>query len=68
VQRRRFAPADPDLAADLYDLTQATLTAAGFHAYEVSNHARGEAARSRHNLVYWRGEDYVGVGPGATAA
>jgi oxygen-independent coproporphyrinogen-3 oxidase len=46
-------------------VTQAVLEGAGFHAYEVSNHARGEAARSRHNLVYWRGDDYVGVGPGA---
>jgi coproporphyrinogen III oxidase-like Fe-S oxidoreductase len=41
------------------------LEAAGFDAYEVSNHARGEAARSRHNLAYWRGWDYVGAGPGA---
>ena len=41
------------------------LEAAGFEAYEVSNHARGEAARSRHNLAYWRGGDYLGVGPGA---
>ena len=41
------------------------LEAAGFTAYEVSNHARGPAARARHNLVYWRGEDYVGVGPSA---
>ena len=41
------------------------LEAAGFNAYEVSNHARGEAARSRHNLIYWRGGDYLGVGPGA---
>ncbi len=41
------------------------LEAEGFEAYEVSNHARGEAARSRHNLVYWRGQDYLGVGPGA---
>ena len=46
-------------------MTQEVLTARGFTAYEVSNHARGEAARSRHNLVYWQGEDYVGVGPGA---
>ncbi len=37
----------------------------GFHAYEVSNHAKGPAARSRHNLIYWRGHDYIGVGPGA---
>jgi coproporphyrinogen III oxidase-like Fe-S oxidoreductase len=46
-------------------VTQDTLTELGFHAYEVSNHARGEAARSRHNLIYWRGEDYLGVGPAA---
>jgi oxygen-independent coproporphyrinogen-3 oxidase len=65
VRRGKFAPADPDLAAGLYETTQATLEAAGFHAYEVSNHARGVAARSRHNLVYWRGLDYVGAGPGA---
>lgn len=65
VQRGRFAPPRDDLAADLFDTTQAVLQAAGFEAYEVSNHARGAAARSRHNLVYWQGEDYVGVGPGA---
>jgi oxygen-independent coproporphyrinogen-3 oxidase len=65
VRRGRFAPADPDLAAELYETTQATLEGAGFHAYEVSNHARGAAARSRHNLVYWTGLDYVGAGPGA---
>jgi coproporphyrinogen III oxidase-like Fe-S oxidoreductase len=41
------------------------LEAAGFEAYEVSNHARGEAARSLHNLAYWRGWDYAGAGPGA---
>jgi oxygen-independent coproporphyrinogen-3 oxidase len=65
VQRGAFAPADPDLGARLYETTQRVLSAAGFAAYEVSNHARGPAARSRHNLVYWRGEDYLGVGPGA---
>jgi oxygen-independent coproporphyrinogen-3 oxidase len=65
VRRGTFVPADPDLAAALYDETQDALTALGFHAYEVSNHARGEAARSRHNLIYWRGEDYIGVGPAA---
>jgi len=41
------------------------LEAAGFDAYEVSNHARGEPARSAHNLHVWRGGDYLGVGPGA---
>ena len=65
VRRGRFTPADEDLGAQLYETTQATLEAEGFQAYEVSNHARGEAARSRHNLVYWRGWDYVGAGPGA---
>jgi oxygen-independent coproporphyrinogen-3 oxidase len=65
VRRKAFTPADPDLAALLYETTQAVLTANGFCAYEVSNHARGEAARSRHNLVYWRGQDYLGIGPGA---
>lgn len=67
VDRGRWTPADPELAADLYDVTQARTAAAGFDAYEVSNHARGEAARSRHNLVYWRGEDYAAAGPGAHA-
>ncbi len=53
-----------DAAADLYELTHALTTAAGFERYEVSNHARaGEAAR--HNLVYWRGGRYLGIGPGA---
>ena len=56
---------DEDASAGLYETTQAVLEAAGFEAYEVSNHARGEAARSAHNLHVWRGGDYVGVGPGA---
>jgi oxygen-independent coproporphyrinogen-3 oxidase len=65
VRRGQFAPPDPDTGAELFDTTQAVLEAAGFDAYEVSNHARGEAARSRHNLIYWQGKDYVGAGPGA---
>lgn len=65
VRRGAFAPADPELGARLYETTQQVLGAEGFGAYEVSNHARGDEARSRHNLVYWRGEDYLGVGPGA---
>ena len=63
--RGTLVPPDDDLAADLYEATQAVLEARGFEAYEVSNHARGEAARSAHNLHVWRGGDYVGVGPGA---
>lgn len=65
VGRGKIVPPDEDLAAQLFETTQEVLEAAGFDAYEVSNHARGPAARSRHNLVYWRGVDYVGVGPGA---
>ena len=65
VRRARFDPLAADPAAILYETTQVVLEELGFEAYEVSNHARGEAARSRHNLVYWRGEDYVGAGPGA---
>ncbi len=65
VHRGALRPASDDLAAELFNITQDTLTGAGYDAYEVSNHARGHAARSRHNLIYWRGGDYVGVGPGA---
>ena len=55
---------DEDLARDLYDLTQSVCADAGLPAYEISNHAR-PGAECRHNLVYWRGHDYAGVGPGA---
>ena len=65
VRRGLFVPPGDEAGADLYETTQAVLEAAGFEAYEVSNHAKGPAARSRHNLVYWRGWDYVGAGPGA---
>jgi oxygen-independent coproporphyrinogen-3 oxidase len=65
VRRGDWAPPEDDHAGDLYETTQEVLTAAGLEAYEVSNHARGPAARSRHNLIYWRGGDYLGVGPGA---
>ena len=65
VRRGAWRPADEDLGAALYGITQEVLGQAGFEAYEVSNHARGAPARSQHNLIYWRGQDYVGVGPGA---
>lgn len=55
---------DPDLAAEFYELTQEITVAHGLPAYEVSNHAK-PGAECRHNLVYWRYGDYVGVGPGA---
>jgi oxygen-independent coproporphyrinogen-3 oxidase len=65
VARGAWTPPDEDRAAALYETTQTVLEAAGFEAYEVSNHARGAAARSAHNLHVWRGGDYLGLGPGA---
>lgn len=59
----RNLPTD-DTAADMYQATQDICGAHGMPAYEISNHARpGEG--SRHNLIYWRYGDYVGIGPGA---
>lgn len=64
VRERQFVPLDDDAAADLFALTRARTTSAGLPAYEISNHARpGE--ESRHNLAYWRYQDYTGIGPGA---
>jgi putative oxygen-independent coproporphyrinogen III oxidase len=60
----KLAVPDEDLARDLYDLTQSICTEAGLPAYEISNHAR-PGAECRHNLIYWRGHEYAGVGPGA---
>jgi oxygen-independent coproporphyrinogen-3 oxidase len=62
--RGAFALPDEDQAAAMFELTQQRLTAAGLPAYEISNHARPGAA-CRHNLIYWRYQDYVGIGPGA---
>lgn len=56
-------PSD-DLGADMYEATQQLCQDAGFDAYEVSNHAR-PGDESKHNLIYWRGGDYAGIGPGA---
>jgi oxygen-independent coproporphyrinogen-3 oxidase len=58
------APDDDDLA-DKYLLAEEILTAAGYAWYEVSNWARSPAAHCQHNLGYWRGDDWWGIGPGA---
>lgn len=64
VRTGAFAPLDDDRAADLFALTREKTAAVGIPAYEISNHARpGE--ESRHNLTYWRYQDYCGIGPGA---
>lgn len=62
-QGKFFVP-DEDVAADFYNLTQDILEEGGLPAYEVSNHA-AVGQESRHNLVYWHYEDYIGIGPGA---
>ncbi|HCJ49707.1 MAG TPA: coproporphyrinogen III oxidase [Microbacterium sp.] len=64
--RRGEVPApDDDLQADMYELADELLGAAGYGWYEVSNWATGDAQRSRHNMSYWRGQDWWGYGPGA---
>ncbi|WP_149141692.1 radical SAM family heme chaperone HemW [Gemmobacter caeruleus] len=64
--RRGLLPGLPseDLGADFHDLTQKLCEAAGMPAYEISNHAR-EGAESRHNQIYWKSGDFIGIGPGA---
>ncbi|MGA1343189.1 MAG: radical SAM family heme chaperone HemW [Hyphomonas sp.] len=65
ARRGDIAPMGDDLQADLYELTQSLTASAGMPAYEVSNHAVSAAQQSKHNLIYWRGGDWIGVGPGA---
>jgi putative oxygen-independent coproporphyrinogen III oxidase len=62
--RGAFALPGEEAAAEMFERTQARLAETGLPAYEISNHARPGAA-CRHNLIYWRYQDYVGVGPGA---
>ncbi|OYY69834.1 MAG: coproporphyrinogen III oxidase [Sphingomonadales bacterium 28-55-16] len=64
VRTGHFIPADDDDAATLYALTGHMTSAAGIPAYEISNHAQ-VGSESRHNLSYWRYDDYIGIGPGA---
>ena len=63
-QRGELVVPDEDLATELYEITQEETQAAGYGCYEVSNHAK-PGQESRHNLVYWRYGDYLGIGPGA---
>jgi oxygen-independent coproporphyrinogen-3 oxidase len=74
VEVGKVAAPDDDLAADLYELAMKRLDAAGCVQYEVSNWARRNGAQDgaitpffacRHNLIYWRNDDYLGIGPGA---
>lgn len=65
VRRGELAMPDEDDQATKYELADSAFEAAGLHWYEVSNWARGPQDVSRHNLAYWRGDDWWGVGPGA---
>jgi len=65
VRRGELPAPDDDDLADKYLMADEELTGAGLGWYEVSNWARDEAARCRHNLLYWQGADWWGIGPGA---
>jgi oxygen-independent coproporphyrinogen-3 oxidase len=66
VEKGSVIELDADRAAAHFEIVQNTLTDAGFTQYEISNYAKSEAKRAKHNLVYWDGyEDYVSFGPSA---
>ncbi|MCU1582424.1 MAG: coproporphyrinogen oxidase [Microbacteriaceae bacterium] len=65
IARGEVAEPDEDLQADMYELADALLTEAGYEWYEVSNWASSPDHASRHNMAYWQGQDWWGVGPGA---
>lgn len=64
ISRGQVSMPDPDVAADRYEAADDILSTAGLRWYEISNWAR-PGAESRHNLGYWRGQDWWGFGPGA---
>jgi putative oxygen-independent coproporphyrinogen III oxidase len=65
VRRGELPPPDDDVLAGRYNMADEMLTAAGYSWYEISNWAAGEQARCAHNMLYWTGGDWWGVGPGA---
>lgn len=65
ISRGEIAAPDDDLHADMYELAEERLAAAGYSWYEISNWSSSTETRSRHNLAYWRGDDWWGIGPGA---
>lgn len=65
VRRGEVAEPDDDEQADRYEEAERVLSAAGYRWYEISNWARSPAGVSQHNLGYWRGDDWWGIGPGA---
>jgi oxygen-independent coproporphyrinogen-3 oxidase len=65
VRRGALPAPDDDVLADRYEMAETTLSGAGLEWYEISNWAAAPAARCHHNLGYWRGADWWGIGPGA---
>jgi oxygen-independent coproporphyrinogen-3 oxidase len=65
VARGALTPPDDEAAAQFFELTQDVCDRYGAPAYEISNHARGAESRARHNLIYWRSGEWLGLGPGA---
>jgi putative oxygen-independent coproporphyrinogen III oxidase len=65
VRRGELAAPDDDVLADRYVAADDALTAAGLGWYEISNWAASERSRCAHNLLYWTGGDWWGIGPGA---
>jgi putative oxygen-independent coproporphyrinogen III oxidase len=65
IRRGELPMPDDDVLADRYEMAEQTLSRAGFEWYEVSNWSRTAQGQSRHNLAYWTGADWWGVGPGA---
>ncbi|VXB35365.1 Heme chaperone HemW [Arthrobacter sp. 9AX] len=65
IRRGEVPEIDDDDHADKYELADELITAAGLSWYEVSNWARTPGQACRHNLAYWRGDDWWGIGPGA---
>jgi len=59
-------PVDEDIEAEMFERTEAELVAAGYERYEISNFAR-PGRQCRHNLIYWRNEEYLGIGPSAVS-
>lgn len=65
LRRGEIAATDPDTQADMYEAADDALKAAGYSWYEVSNWATTPQQRCRHNMAYWRSDDWWGIGPGA---
>ncbi len=63
-KNKKFTIPDEEKAAQFYELTENITASAGFKSYEISNYAK-ENYECAHNLTYWRGLDYIGVGAGA---